>query len=156
MANTFTQIYIHSVFTVKNRECIILPNWEEEVYKYITGIVQNNGHKMLAINGMPDHIHVFVNMQPVQAVSEMIQKIKANSSRWINQNKLVKGKFTWQEGFGAFSYSISQIDQVVKYIMNQKEHHSKESFRDEYMKILHQFEIEFKDNYLFDFFDYEK
>ena len=156
MANTFTQIYIHSVFTVKNRECIIRPNWEEELYKYITGIVQNNGHKLLAINGMPDHIHVFVNMQPAQAVSEMIQKIKANSSRWINQNKLVKGKFTWQEGFGAFSYSISQIDQVVKYIMNQKEHHRKESFRDEYMKILHQFEIEFKDNYLFDFFDYEK
>jgi putative transposase len=155
MANTFTQIYIHSVFTVKNRDCIIRPNWEEELYKYITGIVQNNGHKLLAINGMPDHIHTFINMQPVQSVSELMQKMKANSSKWINQNKLVMGKFTWQEGFGASSYSKSQIDNVIKYIMNQKEHHRKESFRVEYLKILHQFDIDYDNKYLFDFFDYE-
>ncbi len=155
MANTFTQIYIHSVFTVKNRECIIRPNWEEELYKYIAGIVQNNGHKMLSINGMPDHIHLFINMQPTQGISEMIQKVKANSSRWINDNKFVLGRFSWQEGFGAFSYSISQIDQVVKYIIDQKRHHKKESFGDEYLKILHQFDIEYDTRYLFDFFDYE-
>jgi putative transposase len=152
MANTYTQIYIHSIFSPMRRDCLIHPQWEELLYKYITGIVQNNDHKMLAINGMPDHIHILVGMKPTQSVSEHIRDVKANASRWINENRLVKGSFQWQEGFGAFSYGHSQLDAIIPYINNQKKHHQKRTFKEEYLGFLKKFEVEFKDEYVFNFF----
>ncbi len=153
MPNTYTQIYIHAVFTVKNRECIIRTNWEIELYKYISGIVRNENHKLLAINGMQDHVHLFVNMKPVQSVSKLLQEIKASSSKWINERGFLRTKFYWQSGFGAFSYSKSDIDYVINYINTQKEHHRKKSFKDEYLEILREFEIDYNDKYLFEWID---
>ena len=134
------------------RECTIHPKWENELQKYITGIVQKNGHKMLAINGMPDHLHVFFGMKPNQSLSELVRDIKSNSSKWINERNFVKGKFAWQEGYGAFSYGHSQLDNVILYINNQKNHHKKRNFRDEYLDFLKKFDVDFKHEYLFDFF----
>ena len=149
MPNTYTQIYIHVVFTVEHRGCIISEKWENELYKYFTGIIKNEGHKMLAVNGMPNHVHLFFNMNPTQSISKLVQKLKASSSKWINQKKFLQGKFNWQKGFGAFSYSISQIDHVIKYISNQKEHHKRKSFREEYLEFLKAFEIQYDEKYLF-------
>lgn len=153
MPNTYTKIYIQIVFTPKFREALIQKNWENDLYKYITGIVQNNGHKLITINGMPDHVHVLVGMKPNQSLSDLVKDIKQNSSLWINKNKFAMGKFLWQEGFGGFSYSHSQLDDVVGYINNQKEHHKKRNFKDEYLLLLKKFDIDFKDEYLFNFFD---
>ena len=153
MANTYSQIYIHVVFTVANRECLISKAWHNDLYKYITGIVQNNEHKMLACNGMPDHVHLFINMQPTQSISKLLQEIKASSSKWINEKNFVNGKFNWQSGFGAFSYSKSQIDDVVKYIINQENHHKKKSFKDEYLDLLKAFEIKYDEKYLFNWME---
>lgn len=150
MPNTFTQIYIHTVFTVQYRNCLIRHNWEDELYKYITGIVRNNGHKLLAINGMPDHVHIFTNMKPQQSVSNLMQKIKASSSKWINEKGFIRIKFNWQSGYGAFSYSMSDISNVIKYINNQKEHHRLKTFREEYLELLEDFTIEYKEEYLFE------
>ena len=149
MPNTYTQLYVQSVFTVQNRECLISSKWEDELYKYITGIVRNEGHKMLAVSGMPDHIHIFVNMQPVQAVSKLMQEVKCSSSKWINQKRFLRTRFNWQAGYGAFTYSKSQIDTVVKYVNRQKEHHRKKTFKEEYLEILNKFEIEYDEKYLF-------
>jgi putative transposase len=153
MANTYTQIYIHSVFTVQSHDRVIAKTWKDELSKYITGIVQNNGHKLLAVNGVTDHIHLFVGMKPSQSVSDLLQDVKANSSRWINSKHFVKGHFAWQEGFGAFSYAHSQLDSVIKYINNQEEHHKKRSFKEEYLDLLRKFDVDFNDAYLFDFFE---
>jgi REP element-mobilizing transposase RayT len=128
MANTFTQIYLHFVFAVKNRGSLIRPNWNIELYKYITGIVQNNKHKLIAINGMPDHIHIFIDYKPHQLIPDLLQDIKACSSTWINKKGFSKNYFSWQAGYGCFSYSHSQIDSVAKYIMNQETHHKKKPF----------------------------
>jgi putative transposase len=152
MANTFTQIYIQSVFTPLNRDCLIHSSWENDLQKYITGIIQNNGHKMLAINGMSDHVHIFFGKKPNQSESKIIQDVKSNSSKWINEKGFVKGKFSWQEGFGAFSYGHSQLNDVISYIQNQKEHHKKQSFREEYLLFLKKFNVEYNEKYLFDFF----
>lgn len=149
MANTFTQIHIHAVFSVQNRISLISKSWEERLYKYITGIIQNNGHKMLIINGMPDHVHVLFGMRSTQSLSDLMQDIKGDSSRWINENKLVSGRFSWQEGYGAFSYSKSQIPAVAKYIENQQLHHKKKTFIDEYKKMLKDFDILYDDRYIF-------
>ena len=149
MPNTYTQIYFQTVFAVRQRDCIISRIWEDELYKYITGIVRNEGHKMLAVNGMPDYIHIFVNMQPVQSISKFLQIVKASSSKWINEKAFLRNKFSWQSGYGAFSYSKSQIDSVVKYINGQKEHHRRKTFREEYLEFLHLFEIEYDEKYLF-------
>jgi len=149
MANTYTQIHIHAVFSVQHRHCIIRNNWEEELYQYITGIIQNQDHKVLAINGMPDHIHVLFGMRPVQALSDLMQDIKASSSKWINQKKFVNGKFSWQEGFGAFSYSKSHVNDVIDYIKLQKEHHKKRSFIEEYLDFLEKFEVPYDERYIF-------
>ncbi|NOY76516.1 MAG: IS200/IS605 family transposase [Calditrichaeota bacterium] len=151
MANTYTQIHIHIVFAVENRFSLIQDNWRERLHQYMTGIIQNNKHKMLAINSMPDHIHVFIGMQPHQSISNLVQTAKANSSKWINENKLVLGKFNWQPGFGAFSYSHSQIDNVVKYILNQQHHHRKKTFREEYIEFLDKFHVPYDERYLFKF-----
>jgi REP element-mobilizing transposase RayT len=149
MGDTYTQVYIHSVFIVQNRQCIISESWKDELYKYIAGIIKNNKHKLLAINGVKDHIHVFIGLNPSQSISALMQDIKSYSSRWINDKKYVKGKFSWQSGYGAFSYSHSQINTVVKYIMNQEIHHYKKTFKEEYIKMLKSFEIQFKEQYLF-------
>jgi len=149
MAGTFSQIYIQIVFAVEHRDCLISPEWEHELYKYITGIVQNKGQKMLAINGMPDHIHIFIGMKPSCCLSDLVREIKKSSNDFIKEKNFSKFKFNWQEGYGAFSYSHSAIDNVIKYVMNQKEHHKKQSFKDEYLDFLNKFQIEFKDEYLF-------
>lgn len=136
MPNTYAQIYIHCVFAVQYRQALISETWEERLHKYITGIVQNNGHKLLAINSVTDHLHMFVGLNPKQSISEMLQLVKGDSSEFINKEKLNTRKFHWQSGYGAFSNSRSQIDSVCKYILNQKEHHRKKSFKEEYLEIL--------------------
>lgn len=153
MANTYTQIYIQAVFTVKKRDCLISKRWKDELYKYITGIVQENHHKMLAVNGVSDHVHMFVNMKPGQSVSDLLKEVKGSSSKWINEKGFLRGKFNWQAGFGAFSYSKSQIDRVIKYINRQEEHHKKKSFKEEYLELLDAFKIEYDEKYLFDWIE---
>jgi len=154
MANTYTQIHIQAVFAVQNRLCVIQRDWETALYQYITGIIQNNGHKLLTINGMPDHVHILFGLRPKQSLSALIQDVKAGSSKWINQNRLVQGKFSWQEGFGAFSYSKSQIHRVADYIQNQKEHHKTKSFTEEYLQFLKEFDVPFDERYIFNSVDY--
>ena len=153
MSDTYTQLYIQLVFAVKGRNNFIQHAWDEELYKYITAIVQNDRHKMLAINGMPDHIHIFLGLNPAFSISDLVKDIKRASNNWINKKGFTKGKFEWQSGYGAFSYGKSQLDQVCKYVLNQKTHHAKLSFKDEYIKLLKLFEIDFKDEYLFEFYD---
>jgi len=149
MSNTYTQIHIHAIFSVQNRESLISEIWEQRLYKYITGIIQNHEHKLLAINGISDHLHILFGMRPSQSLSDLMRDVKGDSSQWINENKFVKGKFSWQEGYGAFSYSKSQIHRVATYVENQKQHHKKISFIDEYTKILKDFGIEFDGKYIF-------
>ena len=153
MGDTYTQLYIQLVFAVKGRNNFIQHAWEEELYKYITAVVQNDRHKMLAINGMPDHIHIFLGLNPAFSISDLVKDIKRASNNWINKKGFTKGKFEWQSGYGAFSYGKSQIDQVCKYVLNQKTHHARLSFKDEYINLLKLFEIDFKDEYLFEFYD---
>jgi putative transposase len=149
MANTYTQIHIHAVFSVQNRECIIGNQWKDELYKYIAGIIRNCNHKLLAINGMPDHLHILFGMRPVQSLSDLLQDIKGSSSKWINDRKFIKGKFSWQEGYGAFSYSKSQLPQIIQYIEMQQEHHKKKTFINEYKELLDDFSIEYDEQYIF-------
>ncbi|MEX0996541.1 MAG: IS200/IS605 family transposase [Flavobacteriaceae bacterium] len=149
MANTYTQIHIHFVFAVKFRNALVRPSFKDELYKYITGVIQNNNHKLLAINGMPDHIHILIGLRPSQSISDLMQEVKANSSRWINQKGFLKCKFEWQEGYGAFSYSKSQLKKVILYIENQEKHHKKKTFLEEYEDILKKFEVEYEEKYLF-------
>ena len=148
MANTYTQIYLQFVFAVKDRNSLIQPEWKDELFKYITGIIQTNKHKLIAINGISDHIHVFIGYKPHQLIPELLQDVKGNSSKWINERQFVTGKFQWQEGYGAFSYSHSQIDAVVKYIQNQDEHHRKKSFQEEYSDFLKRFNVLHDERYI--------
>ena len=149
MANTYSQIHIQTVFAVQNRQCLIRNQWKDELYKYITGIIQNNNHKVLQINGMPDHIHILFGMRPTQSLSDLMKQVKQDSSKWINDQKLVKGKFSWQAGYGAFSYSKSQLPKLIRYIKNQEQHHKKVSLQDEYLQLLKESNIEFDDRYIF-------
>jgi putative transposase len=149
MANTYTQIHIQAIFAVQNRQSLIQKEWREELYKYITGIVQNNNHKVLQINGMPDHIHLFFGMRPSQSLSDLMKVVKGDSSEWINKKKFTKGKFSWQSGYGAFSYAKSQVPRVIRYIQNQEEHHTKKSFEKEYLDFLKAFEIEYDKRFVF-------
>lgn len=149
MPNTYTQIHLHLVFCVQNRASLIRPDWEARLFKYMTGIIQNSGHKLLAINGFYDHVHALIGMRPVQSLSDLMQNVKGDSSRWINMNRLTPGRFSWQEGYGAFSYSKSQIPVVARYIDNQKEHHKKKTFMEEYRKILNDFGIDYEERYIF-------
>jgi len=148
MANTYTQIYIQFIFAVQNRYSLIRREWKDELYKYITGIIQNNKHKLIAINGPSNHVHVFIGYNPNQLIPDLLQDIKGNSSLWINKKGFCPGKFGWQAGYGAFSYSHSQIDQVVKYILNQETHHKKKTFKEEYIHLLKKFNIEYKDKFI--------
>lgn len=149
MPNTYTQLHIHFVFAVKYRQAIIAPTWREELHRYITGIVQNNQHKLLAINSVTDHLHLFIGLHPAQSISELMRLVKGDSSEFINKKGFTSRKFFWQEGYGAFSNSHSQIDAVVKYIANQEEHHRKKSFREEYLKMLNDFGVDYNKQYIF-------
>jgi len=149
MPGTFSQIYIQVVFAVQDRESVISNKWEEELYKYITGIVQGKQQKMLAINGMPDHIHFLIGMKPSCCLSDLVREVKKSSNQFIEDKNFTRFKFQWQEGYGAFSYGHSALDEVIAYIGNQKEHHKKRTFKDEYIGFLKKFQIEFKDEYLF-------
>jgi len=141
------------VFAVKNKKALILPSFEERLFKYITGIIKNQGQKLLAINGTSDHIHIFFGMEPTCKISDLVRDIKSDSSVFIKENKLSRYKFIWQEGYGAFSYSHSQKQNVIEYIMNQKQHHKKKTFKQEYLEFLKNFNVDYNEKYLFDFFD---
>jgi len=149
MANTYSQIYIHIIFAVQGRQNLIHKSHREELHKYITGIVQKRGQKMLAVFCMPDHAHLFTGMKPSISISDFVRDVKAGSSKFINDSKWVQGKFNWQEGFGAFSYSRSQIDTVMKYILRQEEHHRRRTFKEEYVELLKKFSVEYDEQYLF-------
>ena len=149
MPNTYTQIHIHFVFAVKFRHGLINENFKISLYKYITGIIKNNDHKLLAIGGMPDHIHILIGFRATQSISDLMKDVKQSSSKWINENNFANGHFQWQEGFGAFSYSKSQISDVIKYIENQEIHHQKKTFREEYLEILKKFDVEYDEKYIF-------
>jgi putative transposase len=149
MANSYTQIHIQFVFAVKYRASLIDKEWKERLHQYITGIFQQNKHKMLQINSMPDHIHIFIGMRPDQSISSLIQNVKTESSKWIKTQNLCSQPFAWQEGYGAFSYAKSQVNDVIRYIKNQETHHQKETFLDEYRKYLNAFEVEWDERYIF-------
>ena len=149
MPNTYTQIHIQFVFAVKFRKALIDPLWKNELHQYITGIVQKKSHKMIQINTMPDHLHMLVGFRPDDNMSQLIQMVKSESSKWINDNHLTNQKFIWQDSFGAFSYSKSHVDNVIRYIQNQEQHHGKETFLEEYLRFLKAFEIEFDSRYIF-------
>lgn len=153
MPGTFSQIYIQIVFAVKGRESLIQRNWENDLYKYITGIVQNKEQKMLAINGMPDHIHFLIGMRPSCCLSDLVREIKKSSNEFIKTKQLTPFKFQWQEGYGAFSYAHSNLDQVIAYIQQQKVHHQKKTFKEEYLEFLQKFEIDYQETYLFDWIE---
>jgi len=150
MPNTYSQIYIQVVFTVRGRQCLIPKQNRERLHKYITGIVQERDHKMLAVFCMPDHVHFLAGIKPRMAISDLVRDVKAGTSALINGEQWAKSKFSWQEGFGAFSYSKNEIDRVARYILNQEEHHQHTSFRSEYLKFLKEFEIPYEEKYLFD------
>lgn len=150
MANTYTQLYFHIVFAVKGRANLISSKWEEELYKYITGIISNKNQKLIAINGMPDHIHILIGMKPDGNLSDLVRDIKVNSSKFINEKRFVQGKFEWQQGFGAFTLGHSQLDVIVNYIKMQKEHHKTKTFMEEYIEFLKRYEIDFKSEYIFE------
>jgi len=149
MANTYTQIYIHYIFAVQNRLSLIQSKWKDDLHKYMTGIIEQQGNKLLQIGGMPDHVHVLVSMSPKQSPSDLMFHVKRSSSLWINDKRFVMGKFSWQEGFGAFSYGKSQIPNVAAYIENQENHHKKRNFMEEYLELLKLFEIEYDERYVF-------
>ncbi|MCZ4696176.1 IS200/IS605 family transposase [Ancylomarina euxinus] len=153
MPGTFSQIYIQIVFAVKNRDGLISPKWEKELYKYITGIVQNKNQKMIAINGTQDHIHILIGMKPSCCLSDLVREIKKASNSFIKEQKFTSFKFEWQEGFGAFSYNQSALTNLIEYINNQKIHHKKKNFKEEYLGFLRKFDVEYKDEYLFDWID---
>ena len=153
MANTFTQIYIQIVFAVRGRKNLVPQNHKEELHKYITGIITKRGQKLIAINCMPDHVHIFIGLKPNHCISDLVRDVKAASSSFIKEKKWIRSWFEWQEGFGAFSYGHSQIDVVVKYIQNQEEHHHAKSFRQEYHEFLEKFNVEFHEKYLFEFYE---
>jgi REP element-mobilizing transposase RayT len=149
MSNTYTQIHIQFVFAVKYRNGLIHSSFKQELYQYISGIIKANNHKLLAINGMSDHLHILIGMRPSQSVSDLIQNIKSNSSKWINEKKFLKVKFEWQEGYGAFSYSKSHVQNVIRYIQNQEKNHKVKSFNEEYLDFLNAFEIDYDERYVF-------
>ena len=153
MAGTFSQIYIQYVFAVNGRENLLQKPWRDEVFKYISGIIKGKNQKPIIVNGVANHVHVFVGIKPSMAVSDLVRDIKNNSTNFINDQKFLHKKFSWQEGYGAFSYSHSQIDDVYNYILNQEDHHRKRTFREEYLEFLKKFEIAYDEKYLFDWLD---
>ncbi|NOZ33844.1 MAG: IS200/IS605 family transposase [Chlorobi bacterium] len=153
MANTYTQMNVHAVFAVKGRQNLLTDNFRKELFRYISGILKNNKQFSLAVNGYKDHVHIFFELHPTTSLSDIIRIVKTNSSKWINENNFTKGKFNWQKGYGAFSYSKSQRNNVIKYIMQQEKHHQKQTFREEYFELLEKFEIQFDSKYIFEFYN---
>jgi len=153
MAGTYSQIYIQVVFAVKGRHNLLAKNWRDEVFKYISGIITNKGQKPIIVNGMDDHIHAFIGLKPSMALSDLVRDVKNNSTNFINDHAWINGKFSWQEGYGAFSYGHSQIENVYNYILKQEEHHHKQTFKEEYMDFLKKFEIEHDVKYLFEWIE---
>ena len=153
MPNTYSQINIHAVYAVKGRENLLHPEFRSQLFRYISGILSNAGQFPLAVNGSHDHVHMFFELNPAHSISEILRIVKSNSSKWINDQQFVKGKFRWQEGYGAFSCSRSQRNGVINYIINQEEHHSKISFRHEYLSMLEKFDISYDPKYVFEFYD---
>lgn len=153
MPNTYSQITVHSVFAVKYRQNFITKDWRDNLHQYISGIITNKGAKSLAVGGWKDHVHILFGMPVTMCISDFMSTVKANSSKWINEQHFLKSKFQWQDGYGAFSYARSQRNIVINYIMNQEEHHRTKSFREEYLKMLSDFEVAYDDKYLFEFYD---
>jgi len=149
MANTYTQIHIHLVFSVKGRQSLLHEDWRGQLYQYISGIIEGESHKVIAIGGVSDHIHILFGFRPIQSLSDLVKKIKGNSSKWINENRMCYGHFEWQSGYGAFSYSKSQIPVVANYIEKQQEHHRKKKFTEEYRELLREFNVEYDERYIF-------
>ena len=149
MANTYSQIYIQAIFAVEQRASLIQPAWKEELFKYIGGIFRNKNQKLIAIGGVEDHVHLLFGLRPSMAISDLVRDVKSDSTDFIRRKRFTRRHFSWQEGFGAFSYSRSQLDSVAKYVLDQEKHHSKQSFRDEYVALLDRFEVEYEDSYLF-------
>ncbi len=153
MANTYSQLLIHVICAVQGRQNLISPKWKNELFKYITGIVSNKNQKMLCINGVADHIHILIGLKPDIAISDLVRDVKNNSATFINTKKFIRGKFNWQKGFGTFSYSNSQKDKVVKYILNQENHHRRKTFKEEYIEFLKKFNVEYNEKYLFEWIE---
>lgn len=153
MPGTFSQIYIQIVFAVKGRENLIANSWKTELHKYIAGTIKGKGQKSIIVNGMADHIHAFVGLKPAMAISDLVRDVKNNATNFINDQHFVKGKFAWQESYGAFSYSHSHIDNVYNYILNQEQHHRKKTFKEEYIGFLEKFDIDYDEKYLFEWYD---
>jgi putative transposase len=152
MANTYSQVNIQCVFAVKGRANVLTKDFRDDLHKYMSAILRNENAYPLAVGGWKDHVHVFFELNPNTRISDLMRTLKASSSKWINENQFVKGKFQWQEGYGAFSYSHTQRDNVIRYIMNQEEHHRVKTFKEEYLELLEIFKIEFKNEYVFDFY----
>lgn len=153
MANTYTQLNMHVVFSVKGRENMLSAKSRSEIFKYITGILTNINQFSLAVNGYKDHVHIFFEMDPNKSLSDIVRIVKSNSSKWINERKFVPDTFSWQGGYGGFSYSRSQRNNIIQYIINQEEHHRNKTFREEYLAMLETFEIDFDDQYVFEFYE---
>ncbi len=153
MPGTYSQLYVQIVFAVAGRESIIDKTWRDELHKYISGIVTAQGQKSIIVNGYRDHVHVFLGLRPSMRISDLVREIKIHSTAFVNDRRLSTGRFSWQEGYGAFSYSRSQVDSVFKYIENQEEHHKRKSFREEYKAFLDKFQIQHDDQYLFNWID---
>lgn len=153
MANTYSQIYIQIVFAVQGWQNLLAKEWRQEVFRYMSGIIKAKGQKPIIVNGVDDHVHVFAGLKPSMALSDLVRDVKNNSSNFINENKWIRGKFNWQEGYGAFSYGHSQIEAVFHYITNQETHHAKQTFKDEYLDFLKKFDIEHDPKYLFEWFE---
>ena len=153
MSDTYSQIYLQYVFSVRNRDCILLPEWREKLFEYIAGIVRMKGQKPIIVGGYYDHIHLFVGIKPDVSITDLIRDVKNSSTHFINENKFVKSNFSWQKGYGVFSYSQNQVRAVYDYILNQEEHHKKKTFKEEYLEFLEKFEIQYNVKYLFDWID---
>ncbi len=153
MGNTYVKAYFHLVFAVQNRQALIQKQWKNNLEKYITGVIQNHHHKLIAIGSMPDHLHIFIGYNLNQTIPDLVEDIKTSSNQWIKRERLSYNKFSWQKGYGAFTHSHSQLDDVAKYVLNQERHHYKKTFEEEYLEMLEKFEISYKTQYLFDFFN---
>jgi REP element-mobilizing transposase RayT len=154
VAGTYSQIYIQIVFAVQGRQNLLQKEWRQEVFKYVAGIIKNKGQKSIIVNGVEDHVHIFVGLKPSMALSDLVRDIKNNSTNFINDHAWIKGRVNWQEGYGAFSYGHSQIESVYSYIQNQEQHHKKQTFKDEYLDFLRKFEIEHESKYLFEWLEH--
>ena len=153
MSGTFSQIYIQTVFAVKGRENFLQKPWRNDIFKYISGIIKGKNQKPIIVNGTSNHVHLFIGLKPSIALSDLVRDVKNNTSNFINEQEFIQGKFSWQEGYGAFSYSHSEINRVYQYILNQEEHHRKKSFKEEYLEYLQKFEIEYDEKYLFEWYE---